>query len=340
MTDGAQNKLKSIASFAAKILFTLALMALILHRISLDDLINHFRAIHAVTLIWVFGCLSMGFILSVWRWHLLITAIHPATRFMTTLRALALERFLNQAIPTTVGGDISRALAVSTPDFSLSASLLSVIMDRFHALLGLSIFVLLLTIPLSHFITSIVTLWMIVLFALGLLLVGTFILYVPRRWIQYGISVLQRIFTKINFDSPYWQKLWDLRRAYSDKKIFLFVSCLVLTITVHLVQLRAFQLLAMELGARSLDYGTTVVLATPAFFLATMPISISGWGLREAGVIYLFAQIGIAADVAASASISFGLAYAALSMACGAVYLVARTLTLFNKKLATVPSSS
>jgi hypothetical protein len=62
--------------------------------------------------------------------------------------------------------------------------------------------------------------------------------------------------------------------------------------------------------------------------------------LREAGVIYLFAQIGIAADVAASASISFGLAYAALSMACGAVYLVARTLTLFNKKLATVPSSS
>jgi uncharacterized membrane protein YbhN (UPF0104 family) len=340
MTEGAQNKLKSIASFAAKMLFTLVLMALLLHRISLHDIINHFRAIHAVTLVWVFSWLSMGFILSVWRWHLLITAIHPATRFMMTLRALALERFLNQAIPTTVSGDIGRALAVSTPDFSLSASFLSVIMDRFHALLGLSIFVLLLTIPLSHFVTSIVTLCMIALFALGFIAVGTFILYVPRSWIEYGISVLQRIFTKVHFESKHWQKLWDLRQAYSDKKIFLLISCLVLTIAVHLVQLRAFQLLAMELGALSLDYGTTVVLATPAFFLATMPISISGWGLREAGVIYLFAQIGIAADVAASASISFGLAYAALSMGCGAVYLVAKMLPRFNKKWVTVPLSS
>jgi hypothetical protein len=340
MRKGAQNKLKAIIFFAAKMFFTLALMALILHRISLHNIINHFRDIHGLTLVWVFGWLSVGFIFSVWRWHLLITAIHPATRFMLTLRALALERFLNQAIPTTVSGDIGRALAVSTPDFSLPASFLSVIMDRFHALLSLSIFVLLLTIPLSHFITSIVTLCMIALFALGFIAVGTLILYVPRSWIQYGISVFQRIFPKLNFDSSHWQKLWDLRQAYSNKKIFLLVSCFVLTIVVHLVQLRAFQLLAMELGAQSLDYGTTVILATPAFFLATMPISISGWGLREAGIIYLFAQIGIAGDIAASASISFGLAYAALSMACGAVYLVARTSPRFNKKLATVPFSS
>jgi uncharacterized membrane protein YbhN (UPF0104 family) len=313
-----QKTLKNTFSFGIKLLVTLALMTMIFRKVNVNDMTERLYAIHTSALIWVFILLAIGFLLSVYRWHSLIATTHPEIRFSSTLRGLLLERFLNQAIPTTISGDIARTFVVVTPRFSFAAGFLSVVV-RIYALWGLGILVLILSLPLSSFIANPMTLALIALAAASVTAGGFLILFMPMHWITYSITLIGRVFTVIHRLTPYLQKLIDLRHLYANKKSLLFFNCILLTIIVHLVQLRAFQIIIMEMGATSLNYWTTILLVTPAFFLATLPLSVSGWGLREVGVIFMLAQIGISADISAGASILFGLAFALFGLCCGSI---------------------
>ena len=52
----------------------------------------------------------------------------------------------------------------------------------------------------------------------------------------------------------------------------------------------------------------TFILVVPVIFLiALIPISFAGWGLREAGAVWLFGMVGITSEGALAMSICFGL---------------------------------
>jgi uncharacterized membrane protein YbhN (UPF0104 family) len=140
-------------------------------------------------------------------------------------------------------------------------------------------------------------------------------------------------FQQINFYSARIQKLLDLRRLYSHQKPTLVCSCILLTVAVHLAQLRVFQILAIDVSGTALSYWDTVLFVTPAFFFSLIPVSVSGWGLREMGVIFMLALIGIPASIAAGISILFGVAYALFSAICGLFYALCQARSVRYKKL-------
>jgi uncharacterized membrane protein YbhN (UPF0104 family) len=340
ITPSSQQKLKKAFFFSLKLLITAGLMAIILYKVPLNEMIRRFHAISLTSLMWIFSWLILGFLFSVWRWHSLIETTQPRASFFCTMRGLMLERFLNQAIPTTLSGDIARSLVVVTPTYTFASSFLSVVMDRLYALLGLGISVVLVLAFLPHYVTNPITLLLIFVFDAGIVTCGLLTLFLPISWIQYSLNLVSQIITKRNFPFERLQKLLDLRNLYTYQKPWLFLSCIVLTILVHLCQLRAFQMLAIEMGATSLSYWTTVILITPAFFLATIPISISGWGLREMGVIFMLGQLGISNGIAAGTSIAFGLAYAVLSISCGIAYISSGTLSKIHRNKQITPEEN
>jgi uncharacterized membrane protein YbhN (UPF0104 family) len=51
-----------------------------------------------------------------------------------------------------------------------------------------------------------------------------------------------------------------------------------------------------------------VVAAAPTFILASLPISVGGWGTREAAAVAAFAAVGVPAPAAVAMALLYGLA--------------------------------
>jgi uncharacterized membrane protein YbhN (UPF0104 family) len=65
-------------------------------------------------------------------------------------------------------------------------------------------------------------------------------------------------------------------------------------------------------------------LLPPVFLMSMLPISISGWGVREGAAILAFGLLGIAATDALAVSVMFGLGLILISLPGGALWIVTR----------------
>ena len=74
--------------------------------------------------------------------------------------------------------------------------------------------------------------------------------------------------------------------------------------------------LARAIGV-NLDFLATAAVALPALLIATMPIALAGWGVREGAVIVGYGLFGVAPAPALAVSIAFGLAMLAASLPGG-----------------------
>jgi glycosyltransferase 2 family protein len=63
-----------------------------------------------------------------------------------------------------------------------------------------------------------------------------------------------------------------------------------------------------------LDFLATAAVALPALLIATMPIALAGWGVREGAMIVGYGLFGVAPGAALAVSVGFGLASLAVSL--------------------------
>jgi glycosyltransferase 2 family protein len=63
------------------------------------------------------------------------------------------------------------------------------------------------------------------------------------------------------------------------------------------------------------------VLAPAIMEIASLPISLAGWGVREGAAVVAFGALGLPAEQALGASLAFGLLLAAVSMIGGVLWL-------------------
>lgn len=84
-------------------------------------------------------------------------------------------------------------------------------------------------------------------------------------------------------------------------------AVVALSALVQLCNVLALFVLARAVGV-SLDFLATAAVALPALLIASMPIAIAGWGVREGALIVGYGLFGVAPAAALAASIAFGLA--------------------------------
>jgi uncharacterized membrane protein YbhN (UPF0104 family) len=73
----------------------------------------------------------------------------------------------------------------------------------------------------------------------------------------------------------------------------------------------------------SVDLLETAAVTLPALLIATMPIALAGWGVREGAVIVGYGLFGVASAPALAVSVAFGLAMLAASLP-GALFIRVR----------------
>jgi hypothetical protein len=108
----------------------------------------------------------------------------------------------------------------------------------------------------------------------------------------------------------------------------------VLSALISAINIVTFAVILTGIGV-NLTLAAACGLVVPAILeIAMLPISLAGWGVREAAAVMAFGAIGLPADQALAASIAFGLIIASVSMLGAVLWLVdRREMTQISREL-------
>lgn len=243
------------------------------------------------------------------RWLLLLRLQNSAITPSTSVRITWFAVLANQVLPASVGGDAVRVLALLKLGEAGSVAVGTVVVDRLLALVALA---LVMAACLPWLLAGTAD-WLGGLLAAGgvSLCLGLVLARPGIRWLMRKLPENHRLHFLLGRVLPVLALLGHPRVA---------LVTLALSLAVHVLSLAAFLALAHGLGV---DVATKPLLAVGALlaFVQVVPISIGGWGPREAAAVMLLGMLGIAGGTALALSILLGLAYAAASLPGAAAWL-------------------
>lgn len=240
------------------------------------------------------------------RWRIVLAALDEPRPFLLVWRLTMSGAFFNVALPSG-GGDVARAWLTHRTGLSLGTAIRSVVVDRALALCGM----LLVVLPLLPFTFE--------LLPDAALRAGALMAAVAGVVIMLGLMTLDQIPLPPRITALRKRFIADfpaaLRRVLSDFR--LAPPALAAAVATHVLRVLLVPIIAMGLGI-SLGYGHCLLLVPLALLVASMPISLNGWGLREGVFAIVLPAAGVNSTDAVAISVCFGLAGLGAGL-CGAL---------------------
>ncbi|MEW6254645.1 MAG: lysylphosphatidylglycerol synthase transmembrane domain-containing protein [Pseudomonadota bacterium] len=242
------------------------------------------------------------------RWKKILEIYGARPRVTRLVEITWISVFCNQFLPAGVGGDAVRVLMARQEQISLPVALTSVAIDRVVALLALAFSVLVFTPILA----PLVDVSILVICALigG---IGVAVAWGLSLWLlKYPNAVpTSRILAKLMLGLRF--VLYVLSDFWRSLTAFL------LSVMVHFLSAIAFAFIALGVGIdlQFLDLMSVAMILT---FAQVVPISIGGWGVREAAAVGLLAHFGVDGGMAIIASVLLGVAYLIASLPGAAIW--------------------
>jgi uncharacterized membrane protein YbhN (UPF0104 family) len=147
--------------------------------------------------------------------------------------------------------------------------------------------------------------------------------------IGVGVITATLVFVVIGQRFRGWFDRWTLTRhlaAASRITAALFSSprdaaiVFACSIAIHLITVAAAWCCAKAI-ASPVSFAQILFLMPPVLLIATLPVSIAGWGVRESSFMFAFAYAGLAQSDGLVISILFGAASFIVGMAGGIVWI-------------------
>ena len=230
------------------------------------------------------------------RWTVVASSIGLRIGLADALKWTLIGHFFNQVLPSSVGGDVIRGWLVRQRTGDLRLGLTSVALERFVGLLAL--------------VALIIAGQPILIARLPDAAVSRFIL--PALLFGCGLALAALLLDRV-LGPCHFRRVRDIvRRFCGDTRQLTgspsaFLLALAISFAMNAVNLVLIAGIANGLGATVSV--TDMLLVVPTVMLvASLPISIGGWGLREAGLAVGFTAIGQPASTAVATSIIIGVA--------------------------------
>ncbi|MDD1516457.1 uncharacterized membrane protein YbhN (UPF0104 family) [Bradyrhizobium sp. USDA 372] len=307
-----RTRFKHAALFSVKLLLSIAVLVYIARGLDLRQLRNHLVSVDPVLFVVALALIFFQTFLLNGRWELIMRALGVSLDWLAGWRILMISLWFNQVLPSSVGGDAVRMWLLRQRDVQWPEAVKGVAADRFTALIGLIV----LMVAGLPFLLSRVSNQAAILAIGGLTVAGvagTVVLLtldrLPKRFIALpAIASFVRFGTLVRF-----------LLLQSDHRALLFGSALL----IHLVTAAACYALARGVGAQLsvLDAG---ILIPPVVLLTAVPISISGWGVREGAMVACLGLAGVPSEEALSISLLLGAISVIIGLAGGAIWLASR----------------
>jgi uncharacterized membrane protein YbhN (UPF0104 family) len=287
--------MRRILLSTAKIVVSAGLLYLALRKVNLSDLFSRFTV---TSLFWIGMAIAVTFLqifVGVLRWREISAECGAPLELARAMRYNVIGTFFNQTLPSAIGGDAVRLWLVARAGAGWRAATYSIFVDRAIGLIALAV-IIVASLPWSYNLIADPqgrSALLLVDFAalaggLGFLVFGALKWpWLKRWWATHHIHACAVIADRV---------LFNAKRGPIVAALSLFVHVLTAVIAWCVVQA-----IAAPVG-----FGQIFVLLPPVMLITMMPISIAGWGVREATMGLAFGFAGLAANEGVNVSLLFG----------------------------------
>ena len=310
---------RRIALLLLKIVVSVSLLTWLLARADLPDLAARIRRMDPV---WMVSALAVygGMVwVSAWRWRLLLAAQDVRVSRWRLSESFLVATFFNNFLPSNIGGDVVRVADTAPYTGGRTLATTVVLLDRVLGLLAL-----------------------FAIAAIGSLLAAQRGLAVPGAaylWVALvgGAFVLVPVLRRPRLFAGLVRPLRRLHAGWILERLYTFGSALErfgrqpAQVGLAFAGALVVQLLLVAFflcAARSLAIPLGVVAATmtvPVALAAQMvPISIGGFGVREAVFSWFFVRLGLDISAALALSLSSAGLILLFSLSGGVLFLLRR----------------
>ena len=244
------------------------------------------------------------------RWREIADAGTAALSFRAAVRFSFIGNFFSQVLPSTVGGDAARIFLLARSGGGWAHATYSVLIDRIVGVTLLAAIVIA-CLPWSmDIIHDPLARAVLVLIGFGALAGAAIFLaigFLPAR-LAARIGVVRHLASASRMG-------WTLCRRPASLLVLIATSLPIHFITVGIVWCCAKSV------AAPVSFAEVLFLLPPVLLIATVPISIAGWGVRESSMIVAFGYAGLAPSDGLTLSILFGLVSFAVGAIGGVVWI-------------------
>lgn len=312
--------LKRALYLLLKLAVSAALLWFVLRGTDLERLWERMRGMQLGWLALAVVTYTLMMLVGVWRWHGLLRAQHVDVGPRRLIESMWVSLFFNNFLPSNIGGDVVRVTDTARAAGSKTLAATIVLVDR-----GLGLIALL------------------VIAALGSIAAVAGGIAVPGArwlWVISGAGVLTSFPALIRpgIVNRLLAPLRALNHPWLDERTHRFERAFIrfreqpsalLSAFAGALVVQAGIVIFYALTARSLAIPLPVLIAAvlvPVSLVVQMaPISIGGFGVREAVFTYFFTRVGLSADAAVALSFVGTALIVLQSLAGGLIFLTRRS---------------
>lgn len=288
--------MRGLLLLTIKIVVSITLLVLALRKVDFSDVAARIDLATLWWLIFALAAVLLQIFFGALRWREIAQLCGASLTFRRAFRLNVIAAFFNQVLPSSVGGDAMRVWFVGRGGAGWRAAGYSVLIDR---AIGLAVLALLIAASLP---------WSLRLIAdpQG----RAALLLVDAAAIAGGIGFLALGFLQWN-----WLTRWKIVRhvqACSQIAGRLLASrvhgpsLVILSLLVNVLNAVVAWAVIRSIGAGA-SFAQLFLLIPPIMLVTTIPVSIAGWGLREATMALAFAYAALRPEDGVSASLLFGI---------------------------------
>jgi glycosyltransferase 2 family protein len=293
-----------------KILISAALLYLALRKVNLTELASR---INIASLGWIGLAITVIFFqifAGALRWREISVECGAPLSATQATRFNLIGAFFNQTLPSSIGGDAVRLWLVARGGAGWRAATYSIFVERAVGLIALSI-VIVASLPWSYRLIDDPhgrTALLVVDFAalaggVGFLVLGRLQWpWLKRWWGTHHLHACSVIANRVIFSRKHGPKL------------------AVLSLLVHVLAVVMAWCVVRSIAA-PVSFGQIFQLVPPVMLITMMPISIAGWGVREATMGLAFGYAGLMTNEGVNVSLLFGAVYFIVGAFGGLVWI-------------------
>ncbi len=307
---------------ALKLLVSLGLLGILFAR---TDLTSLWRSVRTASLPWAMAALGLylaQMLVGAWRWGLLLDAQHVSVRLRGLLSSYLVATFFNNFLPSNIGGDVIRIRDTSGPAQSKTLAATVVLVDRGIGLLGLALVAATGATAAvgagGSRAVPVLPSWLWTGFLLAALVSA------PAVLAPAGVG---RLLQPLKVFHPEWvggmiSRLTDILGRFRERPASLLHAF------AGAVVVQGLLVLFYAAVARSLNIPVALphlaVIVPVSFVVQMLPVSVNGFGVREAAFSFYFARIGLPLESAMALSLGSTALVMLFSLSGAVVYVTRR----------------
>ena len=280
------------------------LFCIILYRLDLTHLVALLSNINILYLVLAIILFIPLLFVKAWRWQLLMRAQDIRYSLPESITMYAAAVYVGNITPGRLG-DFIKVLYLIRDDHPFGRSFVTVLLDKLFDLASLF---LLAYASMLLFITLFEKTAIVISLILAVILLLT-IFFICKK--EFSMRILERVFSSfipLRYRENAKAVFSDFGSAMKKSGSRQLVQATLITFLGWIIYFLAMYLLALALGI-NIPFFYLVICASTSALVASIPISISGIGTRDAMMVLLFSYLGLNQESAIAFSISILFVY-------------------------------